>query len=126
GSGRPFNVLLGFDANGDGRSQSDRPGTLGRNTGIGESFYSLDTRLSRRFKFSERQNLEILVEGFNLFNRTNFQGINNIVGGLSLAERNALGTGPARGIEGIAPTAPLGFTSAAPARQLQFGARFSF
>lgn len=126
GSGRPFNVLLGFDANGDGRSQSDRPGTLGRNTGIGESFYSLDARLSRRFKFSERQNLEILVEGFNLFNRTNFQGINNIVGGLSLAERNALGTGPARGIKGIAPTAPLGFTSAAAARQLQFGARFSF
>lgn len=126
GSGRPFNLLLGFDANGDGRSQSDRPGDIGRNTGIGESFYALDARLSRRFRFSEKRNLEILVEGFNLFNRTNFQGINNTIGGLSLAERAALGTTQPRGIQGVAPTAPLGFTSAAPARQLQFGARFSF
>jgi hypothetical protein len=38
GSGKPFNVLLGFDANNDGRSQSDRPGALGRNTGRGEDF----------------------------------------------------------------------------------------
>ena len=30
------------------------------------------------------------------------------------------------GIRGRAPTQPLGFTSAAPARQLQFGARFNF
>ncbi|MDQ3088439.1 MAG: carboxypeptidase regulatory-like domain-containing protein, partial [Acidobacteriota bacterium] len=126
GSGRPFNLLLGFDANGDGRSQSDRPGDIGRNTGLGESFYSFDARLSRRFRFSEFRNLEILVEGFNLFNRTNLQGINNIVGNLSLADRAALGTTQPRGIQGIAPTAPLGFTSAAPARQLQFGARFSF
>ena len=126
GSGRPFNLLLGFDANADGRSQSDRPGDIGRNTGLGESFYSLDARLSRRFKFSEYRNLELLVEGFNLFNRTNFQGINNTVGGLSLADRAALGTTQPRGIIGRAPTAPLGFTSAAAARQLQFGARFSF
>ena len=126
GSGRPFNLLLGFDANGDGRSQSDRPGAAGRNTGLGESFYSLDTRLSRRFKFSERRNLEILVEGFNLFNRINYQGINNVVGGLPLADRETLANTQARGIRGIAPTSPLGFTSAAPARQLQFGARFSF
>ena len=126
GSGRPFNLLLGFDANGDGRSQSDRPGDIGRNTGLGESFYSLDARLSRRFKFSEYRNLEILVEGFNLFNHTNFQGINNTIGGLSIAQRNEFATTQARGIQGVAPTAPLGFTSAAPARQLQFGARFSF
>lgn len=126
GSGRPFNLLLGFDANNDGRSQSDRPADIGRNTGIGESFYSFDARLSRRFRFSEFRNLEILVEGFNLFNRTNFQGINNVVGGLTVAQRAELGTRQPRGIQGIAPTSPLGFTSAAPKRQLQFGARFSF
>jgi hypothetical protein len=83
-------------------------------------------RLSRRFNISERRYLEIIAEGFNLFNRTNLQGINNIVGGLSIAERNALIEGTARGRRDAAPTAPLGFTSAAPARQFQFGARFGF
>jgi hypothetical protein len=126
GSGKPFNLLLGFDANNDGRSQSDRPGAVGRNTGRGEDFYSFDMRLSRRFNISERRYLEIIAEGFNLFNRTNLQGINNIVGGLSIAERNALIEGTARGRRDAAPTAPLGFTSAAPARQFQFGARFGF
>jgi hypothetical protein len=41
-SGRPFNLLLGFDANADGRAQTDRPGQAGRNTGRGEAFYSFD------------------------------------------------------------------------------------
>jgi hypothetical protein len=126
GSGKPFNLLLGFDANNDGRSQSDRPGTIGRNTGKGESFYTFDMRLSRKFRFDERRSLELIAEGFNLFNRTNLQGINNIVGGLSIAERAELGTTEARGRREAAPTAPLGFTSAAPARQFQFGARFNF
>jgi len=126
GSGRPFNLLLGFDANGDGRSQSDRPGTVGRNTGRGENFYSFDARLARRFSFDETKYLELTAEGFNLFNRTNFAGVNNIVGALPLAERTALETMTARGIEGLAPTRPLAFTSAATARTFQFGARFNF
>ena len=126
GSGRPFNLLLGFDANNDGRSQSDRPGAVGRNTGKGESLYTFDMRLSRRLKFSERRYLELIAEGFNLFNRTNLQGINNSVGGLSIAARNELIVGTARGNRNAAPTTPLGFTSAGQARQFQFGARFGF
>ncbi len=128
GSGRPFNLQLGgsVDANGDGRSQTDRPGSIGRNTGLGESIYTLDTRLSRRFKFGERRSLELIAEGFNLFNRTNFQGINNSVGILSLAQRDELGTRQVRGIKGVSPTTPLGFTSSSPARQFQFGARLNF
>jgi len=126
GSGKPFNLLLGFDANNDGRSQSDRPGAVGRNTGRGENFYTFDARLSRRFNFAERRYLELIFEGFNLFNRTNLLGINNVVGGLTIAQRNEIIVGTARGRRDAAPTAPLGFTSAAPARQFQFGARFGF
>ena len=126
GSGKPFNLLLGFDANGDGRSQSDRPGAVGRNSGRGEDFYSFDARISRRFNFSERRYVELIAEGFNLFNRTNLLGINNVVGGLSIAQRNELIAGTARGNRDAAPTAPLGFTSAGGARQFQFGARFGF
>lgn len=126
GSGRPFNLLLGFDANNDGRSQSDRPFDVGRNTGIGENFYSFDARLARRFPFRETMFLELTFEGFNLFNRTNFAGINNVVGSLPAAQLRALTTMPARGNRNAAPTDPLGFTSAANPRQLQFGLRFNF
>ncbi|HKP84577.1 MAG TPA: TonB-dependent receptor [Blastocatellia bacterium] len=133
GSGRPFNVLLGIDANGDGVSTRDRPcvrpaadqpcgpaSNLGRNTGRGEPFYNFDLRLARRFTFAESKYVELTFEAFNLFNHTNFIGINNIIGTTPLTNGNP------RGIRGRAPTQPFGFTSAAPARQLQFGARFNF
>jgi hypothetical protein len=122
GSGRPFNLLLGFDANNDGRSQSDRPGQAGRNTGKGEPFYNVDLRLARRFFATEGRFLEFTFEAFNLFNQTNFIGINNVVG-TTFINRTDYNV---RGREGLAPTQPLGFTSAASARQLQFGARFNF
>ncbi len=133
GSGRPFNVLLGIDANGDGVSTRDRPclrdsatapcnpgSSLGRNTGRGEPFYNVDLRLARRFSLAETKYFELTFESFNLFNHTNFIGINNIIGVTPLTDGNPTG------IRGRAPTQPLGFTSAAPARQFQFGARFNF
>jgi hypothetical protein len=122
GSGRPFNLLLGFDANGDGRSQSDRPGQAGRNTGTGEAFYSFDMRLARRFAVREQRFLELTFEAFNLFNRTNLAGINNIVGTTLATATNFR----INGDRTKAPTQPLGFTSAADARKLQFGVRFNF
>jgi hypothetical protein len=126
GSGRPFNLLLGLDANADGRSQSDRPFDAARNIGIGEPFYSFDARLARRFPFNENMFLELTFEGFNLLNRTNFTGINNIVGSLPLAQLRTLAASHPRGNPLAAPTQPLGFTSAAPPRQLQFGIRLNF
>jgi Carboxypeptidase regulatory-like domain len=138
-SGRPFNLLLGFDANADGRSQSDRPGQAGRNTGRGEAFYSFDMRLARRFFVKESRFLEITVEGFNLFNRTNFQGINNVIGGACVNNGlpvpcpggltrppNMLTDFNLRGRADQKPTSPLGFTSAFDSRQFQFGARLNF
>jgi len=134
-SGRPFNLLLGFDANNDGNPQSDRPGQAGRNTGRGEAFYSFDLRLARRFFVKESRFVEISVEGFNIFNRTNFQGVNNVIGGACVA--NGL-PGPCmagatpltdfdlRGRTDQKPTSPLGFTSASDPRQLQLGVRFNF
>ncbi|MBD0326985.1 MAG: hypothetical protein ICV68_11165, partial [Pyrinomonadaceae bacterium] len=126
GSGRPFNLLLGFDANNDGRSQSDRPFAAGRNTGQGEPFYSFDARLARRFPFKETMFIELTFEGFNLFNRTNFTGINNVVGSLPLNQLRELSSTRVRGNPNAAPTQPLGFTAASSPRQLQFGIRFNF
>src|SRR5262249_22000948 len=138
GSGRPFNLLLGFDANGDGRSQSDRPGLAGRNTGTGEPFYSFDIRVGRRFFAKESRFVELTLEAFNLFNRTNMQGINNILGaactsadGSAFLPCTAAGATPLtnfnlKGRRDRKPTEPLGFTSASDPRQLQFGLRFNF
>ncbi len=137
-SGRPFNLLLGIDANADGRSQSDRPGLAGRYTGQGEAFYSFDLRLGRRLFANDRRYLELTVEAFNLFNRTNLLGVNNVLGaacttsdGANFLPCTVSGAVPLtnynlRGRRGLRTTDPLGFTSAFDPRQLQFGARFNF
>lgn len=135
GSGRPFNLLIGTDTNNDSRLYNDRPAGAGRNTGKGEAIYSFDMRLGRRFFANEQRYLELTFEAFNLFNRVNYNGINNVVGTACVANfatnPNCAGATSvipinARGIRGISPTSPLGFTSAAPARQLQFGIRYNF
>jgi len=135
GSGRPFNLLIGTDTNNDSRLYNDRPAQAGRNTGKGEPFYSFDMRLARRFFAHEQRYLELTFEAFNLFNHVNYNGINNIVGTACVANfpsnPNCAGAAnvipiDAQGIRGISSTAPLGFTSAAPARQLQFGVRYNF
>jgi Carboxypeptidase regulatory-like domain/TonB dependent receptor len=139
-SGRPFNLLLGFDANTDRRSQTDRPGLAGRNTGLGEPYYSLDIRLARRFFVKENRFLEFTFDAFNLFNRANLLGINNILGAActtpggdrftpcttDAAATPRLTDYDLRGRFDRKPTEPLGFTSAADPRQLQFGARFNW
>jgi hypothetical protein len=104
----PFNVLLGNDRNLD-TNNNDRPLGVGRNTGSGFDFASLDLRLSRRFKLTERVDLQLLAEGFNVLNRSNL-GIPN----------NTFGPGPT-------PRPSFGqATSAFDPRQFQFGMRVSF
>lgn len=56
------------------------PFGVGRNTGRGFDFASLDLRPSRRFQLTERVRIEALAEGFNVFNRANLQLPNNIFG----------------------------------------------
>jgi hypothetical protein len=135
GSGRPFNLLIGFDTDGDSRLYNDRPAGAGRNTGRGEAYYTFDMRLARRFFAKEQRFLELTFEAFNLFNTVNYNGINNVVGTECVANfaTNARCAGAsnvipinARGRKDVSPTSPLGFTSAAPARQLQFGIRYNF
>jgi hypothetical protein len=107
-SATPFNIQTGADRNND-TNVNDRPFGVGRNTGRGFDFASLDVRLSRRFRLTERVRLEALAEGFNVFNRANLQLPNNIFGtGQTL--RAGFGT----------PNA------AADPRQLQFGLRLDF
>ena len=44
---------------------------IGRNTGIGNDFFSVNTRLSRTFPITERVRMEAIAESFNLLNHRN-------------------------------------------------------
>lgn len=90
-------------------------GDLGRNMGRTHGYASVDLRVSRAFRFGEKMRLDLIAEGFNLFNRFNeasaspfFTDIN------SFNQRSENGRFFSR------PTA------AYDSRQFQFGAKFSF
>jgi hypothetical protein len=121
-SGHPFNLLLGFDANGDTQANTDRPPFAGRNTGRGPNYIGFDLRVAKTLHLGgdPEHRLEAIAEAFNLFNRVNFSGVNNIVGTLPLASYRVEGNRNAR------PTDPLGFTSAFDPRQIQLGVKFKF
>jgi len=108
GSPLPFNIQTGTDRNFD-TNLNDRPLGVARNSGRGFDFASLDLRLSRRFRLTEKVQLETLVEGFNVLNRANLQLPNNVFG------------------TGATPLPSFGkATAASDPRQIQFGLRLSF
>jgi hypothetical protein len=119
-SSHPFELLAGTNVNQDRHSTTDRPPGVGRNTGIGPNFVDFDMRLSWRYKMREKADLQFIAEGFNILNRTNFGSVNNVVGVIAPPAQ------PLQGDRTLSPSQPLGFTSALPKRQLQFGVRLSF
>ncbi|HEX8146105.1 MAG TPA: TonB-dependent receptor [Pyrinomonadaceae bacterium] len=130
-SGRPFNILSGRDTNNDLSSSTDRPsvdasgllfvppafqaGNLGRNLGLTHSYQSLDLRVTRNIMLGERLRLEVIAEGFNLFNRFNeaaasprFDDVN------AVNERTSNGRFRSRSTAAFDP------------RQFQFGLKLNF
>jgi hypothetical protein len=102
GTPYPFNIVTGTQTI---QTTPARPG-VGRNTGVGFNYASLDLRLSREFQVHETLSLEVMAESFNVLNRSNLQFPNN-----------TWGTGPT-------PVATFGAaTAAADPRQMQFGVR---
>lgn len=133
-SGFPFNLYIGRDVNGD-LNTTDRPYHAPRNSGRGENYYSLDFRMSKRIPLlgiSENARLELIAEATNVFNHANYLRVNDVVCGTAAQPGFINGCDPKflygpfdfRGVAGLPPTAPLGFVTAATARQFQLGVKF--
>jgi hypothetical protein len=142
-SGRPFNIITNVDANNDQSTQTDRPsvnpdgtlcvpgtlgcvtplivggrfatGNLGRNMGITHSYMSFDLGVTRAIRMGERVRLDLIVQGFNLFNRFNEASASPL-----FTDVNAWGERSGSGRYFSRPTA------AYDPRQFQFGAKLVF
>jgi len=93
---------------------------------FGDKFNSVDMRITKSFKFLERNRFELIAEVFNLFNGTNIRGFNNKnFSGRTTAIPNASTTPVATDYYKAVSTAGGFFGSGGP-RAFQFALRYSF
>jgi hypothetical protein len=141
-SGRPFNILSNQDTNNDQSNQTDRPsvladgtlcvpgtsgcvpiitngvftsGSLARDFGLTHRFMSVDMRVAKLVPIGERMKLEIIAEGFNLFNRFNEAAASPFIDDVKLFNQRA-----GNGRYYSRPTAAFD------PRQFQFGLKLNF
>jgi hypothetical protein len=76
----------------NGTNGSLRFGLTPNNAFHAPSIKYVDMRISRRFKVTEGSKIEFLVEGFNIFNRTQVTGVNNRMYVLSASGSSVIGT----------------------------------
>jgi hypothetical protein len=75
-----FTKFAGFDSNGDIFGNNDRVGIEGRDTFRGDTFQSVDLRISRSFGIREGLHLQAIAEAFNLLNTLNVNYYNTAYG----------------------------------------------
>ncbi len=141
-AGRPFNILSNQDTNNDQSNQTDRPsvltdgtlcvpgttgcvplitsgvftsGSLGRNFGLTHRYVSLDLRVAKLVPLGEKLRLELIAEGFNLFNRFNEAAASPFIDDVRVFNQRA-----ANGRYFSRPTAAFD------PRQFQFGLKLNF
>jgi hypothetical protein len=79
----------------------------------------VDLRVGRGFKFAESKELELLVEGFNIFNRVNYGIVNS-------TQYTLQGTNLVPNPLFMSPQSALSYPAIGNPRQLQVAARFNF
>jgi len=128
-SGQPYSAIVTGSAL-NGSNGDNRFTQLPRNSFRLPNIYNLDVRVSKRFKFTEKYNLEFLAEGFNVFNRTQVFGQSTTlytpstncvnVNGIVSSNPNGLCFTPAFG--SVTTTDSNKYRE----RQIQFAVRFEF
>jgi Carboxypeptidase regulatory-like domain/TonB dependent receptor len=141
-SGRPFNIITNIDSNVDQSQSTDRPsvradgtlcvpgqigcnptitdgrfssGNLARNFGTTHGYFSVDLGVTRSIRFGEKIKLDLIAQGFNMFNRFNE--------GAAAPSFNAVNAFGQRASNGRYYSRP---TAAFDPRQFQFGVKLNF
>ena len=122
-SGSSVSSVFGFSQAGgvNGSNGSLRFGLVPPNFFKQPSIWYTDLRISRRFNVTEKTRLELLAEGFNIFNRTQVTAVNPTIYNISTSGSSVIATynplfGTATGADGFF------FRE----RQVQLAARFEF
>jgi hypothetical protein len=80
-SALPLNIVSGVNTiQGTAGRPTVNGAFIGRNVGIGNDFFSVNSRLSRTFALGERLHVEAMAEAFNLLNHRNNLTLNNNFG----------------------------------------------
>jgi outer membrane receptor protein involved in Fe transport len=124
-----FGIAGGTQAGGiNGSGGSTRFALLPRNAYKQPNIWYLDMRISRRFSITEGTKLELLAEGFNIFNRTQ---VTNVSAGIYSICSTGTAASPCSQLN--YSSGPSGFNSVTGAdstlfreRQIQLAARFQF
>lgn len=120
GTGQPWNRRIGYDYNGDGKA-SDRFSYVKRNNESGPPFRQMNLRISKGIKLGGAGRLDLIAEGFNIFNTVNYD-VNSVQTGEFLSGPTILN-----------PSAPYvknanfgKYTATMRSREVQLGLRFMF
>jgi hypothetical protein len=120
GSGQPWNRRRGYDYNGDGKNSDRLPG-VDRFSEDGPDFASLNLRVTYRLPIRDRIGFDLIAEGFNLFNRANYDP-NSIQNGEFLSGPTL--QNPA--LPAVANPRFRQYTATYDPREFQLGVRFTF
>jgi hypothetical protein len=120
GSGQPWNPRLGYDYNGDLRFSDREPG-VEKYSEDGPDFNSFSLRITKSFRIGDAGSLDLIVEGFNLLDSTNY-------------DPNSIDAAKYRSGPRLAnPAAPYvdnpnygNYLATLPPREIQLGLRFVF
>ncbi len=88
-----FTIFSGRDTNGSVFATNQRVGIEPRNTFKGDSYQSVDLRLSRTFGVTERVHLQGMAEAFNILNRVNTRFFNTVYGAVDFCQFNPAAIG---------------------------------
>ncbi|MCA1594453.1 MAG: TonB-dependent receptor [Acidobacteria bacterium] len=128
-SGTPYSALVSGDPNNDGNRANDRlPGTV-RNQFTTPSIYQFDARLTRNIPLTESMRVRLILEAFNIFNRSNVATVNttffNYSGGAA-GTLTAPSAASAFGTPRSFSSPASGTTTFVTPRQLQLAIKFDF
>ena len=128
-SGTAYSALVSGDPNNDGNRSNDRlPGTV-RNQFTTPAIYQFDMRLTRAVRLTERMHIKLILEAFNVFNRSNVATVNNtffVYSGGSAGTLSNPSPLSAYGTPRTFSSPASGTTTFVTPRQLQLGIKFDF